>query len=82
MEEQPARKRGQTVTRQEDWESTQKQIHLSNSTIERWQELKNMLALPSDDSVASYLLSLYSQFVVYSDERLGKELMQMCWQCD
>ena len=70
MEEQPVRKRGRPVMRQEDWESTQKRIRLSNSTFERWRELKNMLALPSDDSVASYLLSLYSQFVVYSDECL------------
>ena len=37
MVEQPARKRGRPVTRQEDWESTQKQIHLSNSIFERWQ---------------------------------------------
>ena len=70
--EEPARKRGRPVTRKEDWESTQKRIRLSNSTFERWRELKDTLALPSDDSIASYLLSLYFQFVAHSDERPGQ----------
>ena len=34
---------------------------LLNTTFERWRALKNELNLPNDDSVASYLLFLYSQ---------------------
>ena len=69
--ELPPRKRGRPVTRQEDWESTQKRTRLSTSTFQRWRELKNNLALPSDDSVASYLLSVYSKFVIHSDGQEG-----------
>ena len=60
MAEQPARKRGRPATRTEDWESTHKRIRLLNATFERWRALKNELKLPNDDSVASFLLSLYS----------------------
>jgi len=69
--ELPPRKHGRPVTRQEDWESTQKRIRLSTSTFQRWQELKNNLALPSDDSVASYLLSVFSKFVIHGDGQEG-----------
>ena len=55
MEDEPPRKRGRPITRQ-DWDASQKQIHLSTSTFERWRELKTALALASDDAVASYLL--------------------------
>ena len=56
MEEEPPRKRGIPITRQEDWESTQKRIRLCTLTFERWRALKSTLALASDDAVASYLL--------------------------
>ena len=59
MEEEPPRKRGRPITRREDWESTQKRIHLSTSTFERWQALKSTLALESDDAVVSYLLDFH-----------------------
>jgi len=39
--------------------------------LQRWRELKNNLALPSDDSVASYLLSVYSKFVIHGDGQEG-----------
>ena len=41
MAEQPARKRGRSATRTEDWESTHKRIRLLNATFERWRALKN-----------------------------------------
>ena len=56
MEEEPPQKRGRPITRQEDWESTQKRLRLSTSTFERWRALKSTLALASDDAVVSYLL--------------------------
>jgi len=69
--ELPPRKHGRPVTRHEDWESTQKRIRLSTSTFQRWRELKNNLALPSDNSVASYLLSVNSKFVIHGDGQEG-----------
>ena len=61
MAEQPARKRGRPATRTEDWELTHKWIRLLNVTFERWRALKNELKLPNGDSIASFLLSLYSE---------------------
>ena len=61
MAEQPACKCGHPVTRTEGWESTHKQICLLNATSERWRELNNEPKLLNDDSVASFLLSLYSR---------------------
>ena len=61
MAEQPARKCGRPATRIEDWESTHKRIRLLNVTFKRWRALKNKLKLPNDDSIASFLLSLYSE---------------------
>ena len=63
MEDEPPRKRGRPITRQEDWEASQKRIRLSTSTFERWRELKNALALASDDAVASYLLDFLALHV-------------------
>ena len=63
MEEEPPRKRGRPITRQEDWESTRKQIRLSTSTFEGWRALKSTLALASDDAVASYLLDFLALHV-------------------
>ena len=63
MEEEQPRKRGRPITRQEDWESTQKRIRLSTSTFERWRALKTTLVLESDDAVASYLLDFLALHV-------------------
>ena len=61
MAEQPAWKRGRPATRTQDWETTHKWICLLNITFERWRALKDELKLPNDDSVASFLLSLYTE---------------------
>ena len=61
MAEQPARKRGRPATRTQDWEMTNKRIHLLNITFKRWRALKDELKLPNDDFVASFLLSLYTE---------------------
>ena len=60
MAEQPAQKRGCPATRTQDWETTHKWIRLLNITFERWRALKDELKLQNVDSVASFLLSLYT----------------------
>ena len=61
MAEQPARKCGRPATRTQDWETTHKWIRLLNITFEKWRALKDKLKLPNDDSVTSFLLSLYTE---------------------
>ena len=61
MAEQPVWKHGHPATRTLDWETTHKQIRLLNITFEKWRALKDELKLPNDDSVASFLLSLYTE---------------------
>ena len=55
------RKRGRPATRTQDWETTHKRIRLLNITFERWRALKDELKLPNDDSIVSFLLSLYTE---------------------
>ena len=60
MAEQPARKRGRPATRTHDWETTHEWIRLLNITFERWKVLKDELKLQNNNSVTSFLLSLYT----------------------
>ena len=77
MAEQPERKRGHPVTRTEDWESTHKQICLLNATFERWSALKDELKFLNDNSVASFLLSLYSRLSNRNNNNSGQREEQV-----
>ena len=43
----------------EVWEGANKQIYISNETFVKWSRLREERSLPSDDSMAYYLLMLY-----------------------